>query len=148
MSADKIGTPVNDVDYVQLERLALEVNWRVDELVAETLPDLFTEDSQIATFGEPAVGHDALRAWGKMMDAERPLGNLRHVLSDFRFVTDGEDRAKGSFHVTAYVAGAPDETVPFMMGVGSDQYVRHADGWKVVSRAVRPHVMRSPPAAN
>lgn len=145
MSADKIGTQVSDADYVQLERLALEVNWRVDEQVAQTLPDLFVPDGQIATFGEPAIGHDALRAWGKMMDEERPLGNLRHVLSNFRFTETGANRAKGSFHVTAYIAGVPDETVPFMVGVGIDEYARGADGWKVVSRAVRPHVMKALP---
>ncbi|MCI2420115.1 nuclear transport factor 2 family protein [Saccharopolyspora sp. K220] len=97
---------VDDSDHVQLERLALEVNYCVDDGIAETIPELFTEDGALATFGEPAVGHDALRAWGRMMDTEKPLAGVRHVLSNFRFLGDGLDAAVGTVYVTAFLPGA------------------------------------------
>jgi hypothetical protein len=144
MSNKDTGKLVSDADHVQLERLAAEVNWRVDNLVAETLPELFTQDGLLNTFGDPAIGHDAIRKWGQMMDSDRPLGNRRHVLSNYRFVETGADLAEGTFHVTAYVAtGGDNDTLPFTMGICTDRYARTAAGWKVADRRFVPHVLRS-----
>lgn len=138
------GSPVSDADHVTLERLAIEVNWRVDAGIAETIPELFTEDGSIATFGEPPVGQDALRIWGKMMDTDKPLAGVRHVLTNLRFTTDGPDQATGTFYVTAYLPGAPagQATLPFAVGQCTDHYRRTAEGWKVASRVFEPYFLR------
>ena len=135
---------VDAADYIQLTRLALEVAWRVDASRAETLPGLFTEDGQIATLGEPNIGREAIRAWGHMMDTDSPIAGVRHVLTNFRFTSDGADQAVGTMYITAYLAAAPDGqgTLPFAMGLGTDHYRRTADGWKVTSRAFVPYFMR------
>jgi len=135
---------VDATDYTALTRLALEVAWRVDSGEAATLTDLFTEDGSIATLGEPSVGHDAIRAWGRMMDTDSPIAGVRHVLTNFRFVADGPDRAVGTMYVTAYLAGSPgtNDTIPFAMGRGTDHYRRTASGWKVASRIFEPHFLR------
>ena len=144
MPQEKIGDLVADSDHIQLTRLALEVAWRVDIGVAETLPDLFTEDGWIATLGEPSVGHAAIRSWGLMMDTASPIPGVRHVLTNFRFTTEAPDQAVGTMYVTAYLPGAPagQATVPFAMGQGTDHYRRTTDGWKVASRTFTPHFLR------
>ncbi|MFF0766134.1 nuclear transport factor 2 family protein [Streptomyces sp. NPDC003737] len=138
------GEPVSDADHVTLERLATEVNWRVDAGIAESIPELFTADGSIATFGEPSVGHEALAAWGRMMDTDKPLAGVRHVLTNFRFTTDGPGRVTGTFYVTAYLPGAPagQGTVPFAMGQCTDHYRRTEQGWKVASRVFEPFFLR------
>ena len=135
---------VDASDYIALTRLALEVAWRVDSGEATSLTDLFTEDGSIATLGDPSVGHDAIRAWGQMMDTDSPIPGVRHVLTNFRFVADGTDQAVGTMYVTAYLAGSPDsdDTLPFAMGRGTDHYRRTFDGWKVTSRIFEPHFLR------
>jgi predicted ester cyclase len=140
----RVGTLVGDAEHLTLERLATEVNWRVDNGVAETVAELFTPDGSIGTFGEPAVGTQAIRDWGRAMDRDRPLGNLRHVLSNFRFTADSPTEASGTFHVTAYVADGPqgNDTLPFAMGVCTDHYVRTQEGWRVRSRVFAPHALR------
>ncbi|MBV2357559.1 ester cyclase [Streptomyces sp. J2-1] len=144
-SGGTAGDLVDDADHVRLERLATEVNWRVDNGVAETVSALFTEDGTLHTFGEPSVGTAAIDEWGRMMDRDKPLGSLRHVLTNFRFTHTGPGTAEGTYHVTAYIAGNPqgDDTVPYTMGVGTDQYLRTDDDWKVVSRSFTPHVLRA-----
>lgn len=74
-----------------------------------------------------------------MMDTEKPLDGVHHVLTNLRFVTDGPDRAIGTFYVTAYLPGAAagQPTLPFAMGQCTDHYVRTADGWKVQVLSVR-----------
>ena len=131
-------------DYLALTRLALEVAWRVDSGEAASLTGLFTEDGSIATLGEPSVGHDAIRAWGRMMDTDSPIPGVRHILTNFRFVADGADRAVGTMYVTAYVPGSTgNETLPFAVGRGTDHYRRTASGWKVSSRIFEPHFLRT-----
>jgi len=135
---------VDESDFTALTRLALEVAWRVDNGEASSLTDLFTEDGSIATLGEPSVGHDAIRTWGQMMDTNSPIPGVRHVLTNLRFVGDGTDRAVGTMYVTAYLAGTSEQedTTPFAMGRGTDQYHRTADGWKVTSRTFEPYFLR------
>lgn len=145
MSTIDIGQLVSEADHVQLERLALEVNWRVDTGTAETLPDLFTEDGTLNTLGEPVVGHSALRAWGRQMDTDSPIAGVHHVLTNLRFVADGPDRAIGTLYVTAYLPGAPDgqaATLPFAMGQCTDHYVRASGGWRLESRVFEPFFLR------
>jgi len=136
---------VGESDYTALTRLALEVAWRVDSGEASSLTDLFTEDGSIATLGEPSIGHDAIRSWGQMMDTDSPIAGVRHVLTNFRFVADGVDRAVGTMYVTAYLASTPekDDTAPFAMGRGTDHYRRTAGGWKVTSRIFEPYFLRN-----
>jgi hypothetical protein len=139
------GRPVGDADHVRLERLALEVNWRVDIGAAETLTELFTEDGTLNTLGEPVAGHDALRAWGRAMDTDSPIAGVRHVLTNLRFTADGPDRAVGTLYVTAYLPGAPDgraATLPFAIGQCTDHYVRTPDGWRIESRVFEPFFLR------
>jgi hypothetical protein len=145
MTTDQIGDFVDASDYTQLTRLALEVAWRVDNSEAATLPALFTADGSIATLGEPNIGHDAIRAWGRMMDTDSPIPGVRHVLTNFRFTADGPDQAVGTMYITAYLAGANDgqATLPFAMGRGTDHYRRTADGWKVASRIFEPYFLRN-----
>jgi len=135
---------VSESDYTSLMRLALEVAWRVDCGEASSLTDLFAEDGSIATLGEPSIGHDAIRAWGQMMDTNSPIPGVRHVLTNFRFVLDGEEAAVGTMYVTAYLAGTRerDQTTPFAMGRGTDHYHRTATGWKVTSRVFEPYFLR------
>ena len=142
MPLEQIGELVADSDHIQLTRLALEVAWRVDVGEAATLPELFTEDGWIATLGEPSVGHAAIQSWGLMMDTDSPIPGVRHVLTNFRFTTEGPDQAVGTMYVTAYLAGAQQGTVPFAMGLGTDRYRRTSEGWKVASRTFTPHFLR------
>jgi len=144
MPINPVGELVDDSDFTQLMRLASEVAWRVDSGNAATLPDLFIEDGLIATLGEPSVGHNAIRAWGQMMDTNSPIPGVRHVLTNFRFTTDGHDEAVGTMYVTAYLAGAPEgqATLPFAMGLGTDRYQRTATGWRVASRIFEPYFLR------
>jgi len=144
-----MSTLQNDVlvdgsDYTELTRLALEVAWRVDNGEAESLTALFTEDGSIATLGEPNVGHDAIRTWGRMMDTNSPIPGVRHVLTNFRFTAEGDGHAVGTMYITAYLANASEggETVPFAMGRGTDRYRRTASGWKVTSRIFEPYFLR------
>ena len=139
---------VSDTDHVRLERLALELNWRVDTGTATTIPELFTDDGTLNTLGDPVVGHDALRAWGGMMDTDSPIAGVHHVLSNLRFTADGPDRATGTLYVTAYLPGAADgqATLPFAMGQCTDRYVRTTDGWRIESRVFHPFFLRGDPA--
>ena len=136
---------VDESDFIALTRLALEIAWRVDNGEASSLPDLFTDDGSIATLGEPSVGNDAIRAWGHMMDTDSPIPGVRHVLTNLRFVADGTDRAVGTMYITAYLSGTAgkDDTTPFAMGRGTDQYRRTASGWKVTSRIFEPYFLRT-----
>lgn len=131
-------------DYTALTRLALEVAWRVDSGEAASLTDLFTEDGSIATIGEPSVGHEAIRAWGRTMDINSPIPGVRHVLTNLRFVVDGTDQAIGTMYITAYLANPSEtnNTLPFAMGRGTDHYRRTDSGWKVTSRIFEPHFLR------
>lgn len=135
---------VSDTDHVQLERLALELSWRVDTSTAASIPELFTADGTLNTLGDPVVGHDALRAWGELMDTDSPIAGVRHVLTNLRFTADGPDRATGTLYVTAYLPGAPEgqATLPLVMGQRTDQYVRTPDGWKIESRVFQPFFQR------
>lgn len=136
---------VTDTDHVQLERLHLELSWRIDRSLAESITELFTPDGSLNTLGAPIVGHDALRAWGKMMDSDSPIPGVRHVHTNLRFAADGPDAATGTAYVTAYLAGAPEgqETLPFAMGQVTDHYQRTADGWRFDSRVFDPYFMRA-----
>ena len=136
---------VDESDHVALTRLALEVAWRVDNGEAESIANLFTADGSIATLGEPSIGHDAIRAWGRMMDTDSPIPGVRHVLTNFRFVTDGDNTAVGTMYITAYLDGAREaqETLPFAMGRGTDHYRRTEAGWKVASRVFEPYFLRT-----
>jgi hypothetical protein len=144
MGAKTVGELVDLTDHHDLERLALEVSWRVDDGRAEQIAELFTEDGSIATLGEPSVGREALRAWGRMMDTDSPIPGVRHVLTNFRFVTDGPGRASGTMYITAYLPGAAegDVTLPFVMGRGTDHYRRTPEGWKIASRVFEPYFLR------
>lgn len=145
MTTTEVGGLVDDTDHVQLERLAIELSWRLDNGLGETIPELFTENGSIATLGEPVVGHEALRAWGAMMDSpDSPIPGVRHVLTNLRFTADGPDGANGTVYITAYLAGAPDglATVPFAVGVCTDRYRRTEQGWKVESRIFEPYFLR------
>lgn len=138
---------VVDADYVQLERLALEINWRIDSGAGETLPELFTEAGSINTLGEPVVGHDAIRQWGAAMSApDSPIAGIHHLLTNFRFLADGADAAIGTFYVTAFLHGAPQTpgTLPFAMGQVTDRYLRTDAGWKAESRVFQPFFLREP----
>ena len=143
MTTTQTDELVNEHDYTPLMRLALEVAWRVDSGDASSLTDLFTEDGSIATLGDPSIGHDAIRAWGQMMDANSPIPGVRHVLTNFRFVTEGDDGAVGTMYVTAYLGDSSgQETTPFAMGRGTDHYRRTSDGWKLTSRIFEPYFLR------
>jgi hypothetical protein len=143
MTTTQTDELVSESDYTALMRLALEVAWRVDSEEASSLTDLFTEDGSIATLGEPSIGHDAIRAWGQMMDTNSPIPGVRHVLTNFRFVADGEDGAVGTMYVTAYLASTSGQaTTPFAMGRGTDRYRRTANGWTVTSRIFEPYFLR------
>ncbi len=144
MPINPVGELVDDSNFTQLTRLASEVAWRVDSGRAATLPELFTKDGLIATLGEPNIGHDAIRAWGQMMDTDSPIPGVRHVLTNFRFTADGHNQAIGTMYITAYLAGAPDgqATLPFAMGLGTDRYQRTAAGWRVTSRTFEPYFVR------
>ena len=144
MSEIQIDELVDTSDYIDLTRLALEVAWRVDNSQAVTLPELFTEDGSIATIGEPNVGHDAIRSWGRMMDTSSPIPGVRHVLTNFRFTLSSPDTAIGTMYITAYLGPALAElrTLPFAMGLGTDRYRRTPGGWKVTSRTFEPYFLR------
>lgn len=143
-SSESVGVLVDAADHLELERLALEISWRVDIGHAEQIVELFTEDGSIATLGEPSIGHDAIRAWGHMMDTDSPIPGVRHVVTNLRFVTDGPDEATGTMYTTAYLGGADDTpTLPFAMGRTTDRYRRTPGGWKVTSRAFEPYFLRA-----
>lgn len=140
---------VSDTDHVQLERLHLELSWRIDRGIGDTITELFTADGEINTLGDPIVGHDALRAWGAALAGDdSPIRGVRHVHTNMRFTTDGPDTATGTAYVTAYLPDAPEgrDTLPFTMGHVTDRYQRTANGWRFQSRVFVPYFMRT--AAN
>lgn len=54
------------------------------------------------------MGHDAIRAWGKMTDTDKPLDGVRHLLTNHRFTIDSPDHARGTIYVTALLPGAAE----------------------------------------
>lgn len=129
---------VSDADHVELSRLVVEFNWRLDSRQAGSLYELVADDV-VFQIGEPVVGRDALKAWGEQFDETNPLPGIRHLLSNARFVADGPDRATGTVLLAAYFVPADGAegiipTIPFAVGQDHDTYVRTPEGWRLASR--------------
>ena len=124
--------PVSDDDYLQLSRVLTEMVWRLDNGRAKTAYELFTTDGVLDVAEAPMVGQEALSEWGKALD-ENPLG-IHHVVSNARFTSDGDGRARGTSTLTAYMG----TTVPVAVGVDHDVFVRTAEGWRFSSRRWNP----------
>lgn len=130
---------VSDADHVELSRLLVELNWRLDNHQAGALHELVTDDIVFQIGDEPVVGRDALKAWGEWFDETDPLPGIRHSLSNPRFVSNGPDRATGTVLVTAFFVPADGvekitATVPYAVGEDHDSYVRTSEGWRLASR--------------
>jgi hypothetical protein len=118
---EQIETPVSRADFVELQRLATELPWPVDMAHAQSISDPFIE-----------------------MDVRKPLDGDRFVLSHFRAVADGADKATGVVYVTLCPLEAEEglSMPPFVMGVCTDRYVRTPRGWKISSRTFEPRFAR------
>jgi SnoaL-like domain len=127
-----VGTPVSDLDHVALSRLSTECVWRVDHGLGTTVYELFTEDGEIWYEGELfCAGHDALKEWGKQrLDPE----SIRHTGTNFRFLEDGPDGAKGTGVEIVYYAAenrnGPEAALPLMIGEWDFRCVRTEQGWR------------------
>lgn len=131
-----LGTAVSETDHIALARLVVELGWRVDNGVAETVYHLCTEDAELIITGPPVVGREAIRKWGRDLDVNPPIPQVRHVITNTRFLTEGPDRAYGTSMLTAYSGASPEgtRTTPITIGQDHDAFVRTAEGWKLAFR--------------
>ena len=127
---------VSEMDHLRLERLLVELSWRIDHGQAATVHELFTEDGEMTIGPEPMVGRDAIREWGRVFDETQPMPGLRHAVTNCRFAAEGPDRATGTSILVSYLVTGDGavQTIPFAVGEDQDSYVRTTDGWRISSR--------------
>lgn len=134
------------LDRVAIDALGVELFYRLDHGLAETLPDLFTTDgTQDSGAGEPPLrGREAMGAFYQ----KRSKTNVtRHVITNLRVTFEGRDRARVFRTVTLY-SGAPPAPLLAQPSVGEyeEVVVRGKDGrWLFESRKLTR--MFSPPGA-
>ncbi len=135
---------VPDADHVALERLVTEVTWRIDHGRAESISELFVSEG-IMDLGETRLqGREAIHPWGILLQTDNTYPGIRHVSTNMRFVLEGNDKARGTCLVTAYVdeADGPGSTLPLVVGEDHDTFVRTEEGWRFLSRTWDPLFFR------
>jgi hypothetical protein len=125
---------VGPADHLDLERLVVEIAWRIDHGAASSVWELFVPDGILHTGQDPVVGHEALQAWGRQRDDQPVL--TRHICSGMRFVSTGADTATGSTLLTVFRRGDDQSgpPVPAVVGEDADDFRRTPHGWRFVSR--------------
>ena len=108
----------------------------VDEGQASGVADLFTDDGVWASPEASFEGREAIRA--AFLRREQSGRRSRHVCTNVAIVLEGEDAASGLCYLTLFrtdAEGTPARgTVPDLVGVYRDRFVRTEDGWRFVSR--------------
>lgn len=129
------GPFVSEADYVALSHLVIEHGWRTDQGRAGTVHELYVEDGELVLPGLPLKGREAIRDWGRQLDAAPPWRSIRHVCGNMRFTADGEDGAEGSTVLTMFMTAreGPATTLPWSVGEDHDRFAR-TDGWRFVRR--------------
>ena len=125
---------VSDADHLELSRLVVEISWRIDHGLADTVWELFVPDGVLAANAAPLVGHVAISDWGRARAASAV--RTRHILSGMRFTDRGDGRAAGSTLLTVFVHDGDGRgpAVPSVVGEDTDEFVRTDAGWRFVSR--------------
>lgn len=125
---------VSETDHLALSRLVEEISWRIDHGRADSVWELFVPDGVLATSGEPLIGHDAIRAWGRARAAS--TARTRHIVSGMRFTDRGDGRATGSTLLTVFIheGDGRGPAIPSVVGEDTDEFVRTVAGWRFVSR--------------
>jgi hypothetical protein len=121
---------VSDEDHIELVRLVEELAWRTDNGQADRVHELFVDDGVLQTGPEPLIGRDAINRWG----AERSKSQTPtfHVCSGMRFVSTGDDSARGTTNIMMFSTNA--DTTPAVIGRDADTFTRTPDGWRFASR--------------
>lgn len=129
-SADALSSE----DVQALTTLVVEFQWRRDHGQTHTLPDLVTEEFQLRLSGKPVIGKPAFIEWADRHADEARVA--RHVVTNTRFASDGQDRATGTSTTLTFIfeelGSAPK--MPFKVGEYVDTFVKQDGAWKMTSR--------------
>lgn len=120
----------------EIEALAIEHAWLVDNDRADLLADLYTEDGRMIGIGPDKIGQDAIRAYGKTR-AGMTQRIARHVVSNMRILPDGPDRVRSTHIVTLFRAdgAAVPPADPIAVADIHEIHVRNAQGrWRIQER--------------
>jgi hypothetical protein len=126
---------VGQADHLELTQLVTEIAWRIDHGKADTVHELFVDESEMSLGQTILRGRQQIREWGRQRaDATY---RTRHVSTNMRFIADGDDRAEGTTLITQYMdqGDGPGTTVPSAVGEDHDRFARTNQGWRFVSRS-------------
>lgn len=113
---------------LEVETLLAEWAWRVDEGRAASAAELFCEDAEQNLMGNRNVGIDAIRAAFRRRQG-LPDRVSQHIVSNVRITHAESDFVHAQWVVTLFRSDTSERSaVPFMVGVGKDQYRRVSDG--------------------
>lgn len=121
---------------LEVEALLAEWAWRVDEGRAAMAAELFCEDAVQDLLGTVSVGLPAIRA---AFQRRQDLGNRvsQHTISNVRILSEG-DAVHAQWVVTLFRSDAVQRpALPYLVGVGHDQFRRTPDGLRIWRREVR-----------
>jgi hypothetical protein len=141
---DMTANALSDADELALNRLIIEVAWRVGHHEGDTIHELYTEDA-VMEIGPPlnerTVGREELIEWGLRRDE-----SVKIVYTNTRWRADGPDGAIGSCIVTSYLDREKPRlgtTVPNAVGETTFNCVRTAEGWRIARAALDIHFLRT-----
>jgi hypothetical protein len=136
------STPVDDADQLALARLVIDAAWRLDQGLAESFGDLFTEDATLDVGARVMRGRGAIAAWAATL--AQSFQRIRHAVSNMRFTRTGDAQADGVTLVTIFLDDETHTSIPWSVGEEHDRYVRTADGWRLASRRFSQLFSRRP----
>jgi|GEM_PF-531669 len=118
-----------------------------DQLDAEKLAALFTQDARLSVQGKTYIGQQAIRARTTLMRSTEAVPKTRHLMSTIRIRQVSADKATGISYVTVYAGADPSlessdkdesglETVKGFAIIGNyiDEFERTAQGWRIARR--------------
>jgi hypothetical protein len=98
MSQIKRGTTaeqlVSETDHVQLSRLVNEHAWRADNGRADTIHELYIDDSELIIGPSSLRGREAILEWGRQLVANPPWRVIRHVCGKCGSLATGRTQPK------------------------------------------------------
>jgi SnoaL-like domain len=112
------------------ERLVVDFAYFGDRREYESLGALFTENgTMIRPTGNVLSGRESIVRSYKSTPAERIT---RHVCTNIRIVVESVDQARGMTYVVVYSKNGNPRVGEF-----EDEFMRTAEGWRIVSRIAR-----------
>lgn len=126
-------------DELEIRNLVVRVAQYADGLgTVDDYVALFTEDAEWEMPGNPARGHDAIRAGSEARRASGQVGpgsRARHVVTGIAVDVDGGDEATAISYWMFYGDTDTEPTLR-LLGTYHDTLRRTPDGWRLARREI------------